>query len=54
MPNKPMSPQIGQFIDLAISYTQKFLGASDVPQEEPRLVGPDQGVRPHKGTLCLW
>lgn len=25
-----ISPQISQFIDLAISYTQKFLGASDV------------------------
>jgi hypothetical protein len=31
-----ISPQISQFIDLAISYTQKFLGASDVALGDTR------------------
>lgn len=31
-----ISPQIGQFIDIAISYTQKFLGASDVALGDTR------------------
>ena len=31
-----VSPQISQFIDLAISYTQKFLGASDVALGDTR------------------
>jgi hypothetical protein len=31
-----ISPQIAQFIDLAISYTQKFLGASDVALGDTR------------------
>lgn len=31
-----ISPQISQFIDLAISYTQKFLGASDVAMGDTR------------------
>lgn len=31
-----ISPQISQFIDLAISYTQKFLGASDVALGDAR------------------
>ena len=31
-----ISPQIGQFIDVAISYTQKFLGASDVALGDTR------------------
>jgi len=31
-----ISPQISQFIDIAISYTQKFLGASDVALGDTR------------------
>ncbi len=31
-----ISPQIAQFIDLAVSYTQKFLGASDVALGDTR------------------
>ena len=31
-----ISPQIGQFIDLAVGYTQKFLGASDVALGDTR------------------
>ena len=31
-----ISPQIAQFIDLAVSYTQKFLGASDVAMGDTR------------------
>lgn len=31
-----ISPQISQFIDLAVSYTQKFLGASDVALGDTR------------------
>ena len=31
-----ISPQISQFIDVAISYTQKFLGASDVAMGDTR------------------
>ena len=31
-----ISPQISQFIDLAVSYTQKFLGASDVAMGDTR------------------
>lgn len=31
-----ISPQISQFIDLAVSYTQKFLGASDVALGDAR------------------
>lgn len=31
-----VSPQISQFIDLAVSYTQKFLGASDVALGDAR------------------
>ena len=31
-----ISPQISQFIELAVSYTQKFLGASDVALGDTR------------------
>lgn len=31
-----ISPQIGQFIDIAVGYTQKFLGASDVALGDTR------------------
>lgn len=31
-----VSPQIGQFIDIAVGYTQKFLGASDVALGDAR------------------
>ena len=33
-----ISPQISQFIDLAISYTQKFLGATDVALGDTRTL----------------
>ena len=41
-----ISPQISQFIDIAISYTQKFLGASDVALGDTR---PDN----HSAIIAL-